>query len=591
MSIQTRLLKQILPILILCALALSFWHSAAWMQLCYGLALFLFGMQCIEEGLHNAAGGTLEKLMSRCTATPTKGLLFGIGSTFVLQSSTLMSLLTIAFLSTGMITLAGGLAIIFGTNLGATSGIWFLALAGQSMSLSPAAVPMLVFGILLGFFSQTAKAIGRVLIGIALIFLGIDAIKNGFQAFGGQVDFATMQIGGVSEILLFSLIGFVLTCVLQSSHATLILTLAALANGQISMTQGFAIAIGSNLGSSASTALVGMLSSERSGQRLALAHLLFNGITALISLILWIPLTSLVAKIGAWTQWSPLMQLALFHTFFNALGVAVFWKPQAWLAKKLTQWLPEKASSKLLPNDSQAIKPLYLQSNMLRSGDTAIRAVFQEIQHLSHVSLEVICHAIFAPTQQLYASNETLAAPVAPFELNVQTFYEWQIKPLYSDILDFTSKIDVQNDMHQQDKLTTAHMVAFQMVEIVKESKHLQKNMQRYLLDCESNMCHDYQHLREHIFIMLQRFRNAEQFEFESPEWSAYLTELNEYAEYLETYRQRVLMKLRQNELDSWQVSSLMNDINYAQRICLGLLDILRMAGEQFARERESMAQ
>lgn len=585
---RNRLIKHIVPLVIVLALAVSFCYSKAWLQLCYGLALFLFGMQCIEEGLHNAAGGTLERMMSRFTATPIKGLLFGIISTFILQSSTLMSLLTIAFLSTGLITLAGGLAIIFGTNLGSTSGIWFLALAGQSVSLSPTAIPMLVLGILIGFFNQTTKAIGRVLIGIALIFLGIDAIKTGFQAFGGQVDFAALQIGGITEILVFSLIGFILTCVLQSSHATLILTLAALANGQISMVQGFAIAIGSNVGSSASTALVGILGSERSGQRLALAHLLFNAVTTLLSFILWIPLTQSVGYIGRVMQWSPLIQLALFHTLFNTLGVAVFWQPQRWLADKLMIWLPEKISSNILPNDSNAIYPLYLNKNMLVSSDTAIRAVYQEITHLTTAGLEVMCHAIFVPTEQLYIPQEKkLPEPTAPLELNVQTFYEWQIKPLYSEILDFTSKIDVQEHAEQQEKLTIAHVAAFQLIEIVKESKHLQKNMQQYLINHHTSIHHDYKYIREQVWGMLQQFYNTKNYVFGSEQWQKHLTQLTESLEQLETHRQRVLIKLRKNELDSWQVSSLMNDINYARRIGLGLLEILHLSGSHFAKKEE----
>lgn len=590
MMFQNRLIKQIMLILVVLALALSFWQSKAWLQLCYGLALFLFGMQCIEEGLHNAAGGTLERMMSRCTATPIKGFLFGIGATFILQSSTLMSLLTIAFLSTGMITLAGGLAIIFGTNLGATSGIWFLALAGQSVSLSPAAVPMLVFGILIGFFNQTAKAIGRVLIGISLIFLGIDAIKTGFQAFGGQVDFAAVQWRGATEILVFSLIGFVLTCVLQSSHATLILTLAALANGQISMAQGFAIAIGSNLGSSATTALVGMLGSERNGQRLALAHLLFNAITTLLSLILWMPLTQSVSYLGQNMNLSPLMQLALFHTLFNALGVVIFWKPQKWLANRLVKWLPEKRNDTILPADSNAIKSLYLNKNMLVSSDTAIRAVYQEMTHLNHVGLEVMCHAIFVPTEQLYAAeNDALPEPVAPLELNVQTFYEWQIKPLYSELLDFTSKIDVQEHADHQEKLTIAHVATFQLIEIVKESKHLQKNMQQYLLNHQTSIYHDYAYIREQVFGMLRRFLNANNHVFGSAEWDDYLAEFAEFVEQMDTHRQRALIKLRKNELDSWQVSSLMNDISYARRIGTGLLEILHLSGSEFAQKEETV--
>ncbi|MFC5920977.1 Na/Pi cotransporter family protein [Neisseria weixii] len=396
--------QYVLAVLLVSGLAASFLYSPSWMQLCYGLALFLLGMQCIEEGLHNVAGGKLAKWMEKSTATPLKGALFGMGATFVLQSSTLVSLLTIAFLSTGMIQLAGGIAIILGTNLGSTSGIWLLALAGQSVSLSPAAIPMLVFGIVIGFFNSKTKAIGRVLVGIALIFLGVDAIKEGFQAFGADMDFDKSQIGGMVEPLIFFVVGLLLTVVLQSSHATLILTLAALAGGQVSLMQAFAIAVGSNVGSSATTALVGMLGSDRNGQRLALAHVVFNLVTAALCLLLWWPLTRLVLLPGEWWGMSPLLQLAMFHTLFNLLGVAVFWKLQGCFAALLQRWLPDKAAEEVLLPENQAIlAPRYLHENMLRADDTALVAIEKEVYHLGRASIEAMCHAIYVPMRRFTA--------------------------------------------------------------------------------------------------------------------------------------------------------------------------------------------
>ena len=290
--------KYFLFAVLLLALAASFAYSPPWLRLCYGLALFLFGMQNIEEGLRNAAGGRLESWMRASTSTPFKGVLFGTGATLVLQSSTLVALLAMAFLSSGMISLAGGIAIILGTNLGATGGVWLLAAAGQNISLSPAALPMMVFGILMGFFGERRGAFGRVLVGVALIFLGVDEIKNGFHAFGAGIDFSGTQIGGMGEVLLFFAVGFLLTVVLQSSHATLLLALAALSGGQLTLMQGFAVAVGSCVGTSVSTALVGMLGSERGGQRLAVAHVLFNVVTAALSLAAWWPLTHFVMAAG-----------------------------------------------------------------------------------------------------------------------------------------------------------------------------------------------------------------------------------------------------------------------------------------------------
>src|SRR5690606_24181469 len=161
------LLGPLLALALALLLGWSFWRSAGWLQLCAGLALFLFGMQCLEEGLRQLAGGGLERLLARSTGTPLRGLLFGMAGTALLQSTTLVSLLAIAFIGSGLIQLAGGIAVILGANLGATSGIWLLALAGQDLSLSPLALPLLVFGVLGGFAGARGKAAGRVVLGVA----------------------------------------------------------------------------------------------------------------------------------------------------------------------------------------------------------------------------------------------------------------------------------------------------------------------------------------------------------------------------------------------------------------------------------------
>lgn len=582
-----RYLNYLLLLIFVVGLAFSFWYSAAWLQLCYGLALFLFGMQCIEEGLHGAAGGTLERMMSKSTATPFKSFLFGVGSTFVLQSSTLVSLLTIAFLGTGMITLAGGIAIIFGTNLGATTGIWLLALAGQSVSLSPVAIPMLVFGILIGFFGGQSRAIGRILIGVALIFMGIDAIKSGFGAFGGQIDFAALNFSPALEVLIFVAVGFLLTCILQSSHATLILTLTALASMQINIPQAFAIAVGSNIGSSATTAIMGMISSERAGQRLALVHLFFNGVTALLTLIFWIPITKIVAMIADYANFSSLMQLALFHTLFNVLGIIVFWRWQGRLADFLTRWLADRPIAKILPDGSQAVMPRHLDPNALMSADIALRAVAKETRHLATLSVEVICHAIFVSSDDLYKNNSTLTEPKAPLEMNVQTLYEWQIKPLYGEILDFVSKMDVDESDSRQEELTGIHLVAFTLLGMVKDAKHLQKNMARFLALAQGQenvhgIRAEYHYLREHLFVALQGLMKANQVACGSSKWLKTIASLTAHTENLEHLRQQVFNRLRDNEFDTEQASSLMNDINYVRRIEQGVLELLTGAGEMF---------
>ncbi|WP_066803038.1 Na/Pi cotransporter family protein [Moraxella oblonga] len=567
---------------VLGVLGYSFWFSTAWLMLCYGLALFLFGMQCIETGLHQATGGTLERIMAKTTSSPAKGFAFGVGATFVLQSSTLVSLLTIAFLSTGMISLAGGLSIIFGTNLGATSGIWLLALMGQSISLNTFALPMLVFGVLMGFMDKRLKAVGQALIGISLIFLGIDAIKEGFSG-ANDISFSQINVHGFGQVLMFVVVGFLLTCVLQSSHATLILTLSALSAGQISVVQGFAIAVGSNLGSSVTTALVGMIGSEKNGQRLALAHLIFNVVTAILSIILWMPLTYGTAWVAdLFGIESDLLKLALFHTLFNLLGVAIFWGKKEQFANKLTKWLPQYTHSpQTLPDNSEPVQPKYLQSNLLLSADTAMHAINQETHRLTTLGLEVICHAIYVPNDELRRMTGNLPKPESPLELDVQTLYSWQIKPLYGAILDFGSRLDIDDNMVLHQKLTLAQLRAFHIVEIIKESKHLQKNMQQFLSQSNNAIHGEYLHLREHLFEILLAFLHIHELPIDNEERIVRQNEFIDNAETLNnTLSSAILEKLHQGKISGLQTASLLNDINYIHRINLGLGEILQFESQ-----------
>src|SRR5690606_36774303 len=195
------------------------------------------------------------------------------------------------------------------------------------------------------------RAAGRVVLGIALVFLGIDQIKLGFAEFGGGFDLTAMPAGGSAGVMLLVLAGVAATAVLQSSHATLMLILAAQAAGQLELCQALALAIGSKVGSSVSTGVVGALGGNRSGQRLALAHVLFNLVSAGLALALLAPLTWLVVAASGWLGFggNPLLQLALFHTLFNVTGVLVFWPWQASLARWLQRWLPDRADPVLGP--------------------------------------------------------------------------------------------------------------------------------------------------------------------------------------------------------------------------------------------------
>ncbi|WP_343351217.1 Na/Pi cotransporter family protein [Pseudomonas sediminis] len=604
-------LRWVMLLLVVSGLIASFWFSQGWLQLCAGLAIFLFGMQCLEDGLRQLAGSKLEQILGRSTSTPFKSLLFGVGGTLLLQSSTLVSLLTIAFISTGLIQLAGGIAILFGANLGATSGIWLLALAGQNLSLSPLALPLLVFGVLAGFFGPKSKAAGRIVLGIAFIFLGIDQIKEGFASFGDGLDMTGLQEGGLRGALLFTAIGMAITVVLQSSHATLMLTLAALASGQLELGQSLAIAIGSNIGSSVTTAFVGSLGGNRNGQRLALAHVLFNITTGVIAFCLLGPLTWLVRVLAEplGLGENSLIQLAMFHTLFNAMGVALFWPLQRRLAQYLIRWLPDRVEPQVLITElasEQVTEPertraRYLNERALDSVDAASGAVVQELGHLGRLSLEVICHALYLPVDQLAQAKgdeRVLQAKPAPGGLDAEHLYQFHIKGVYGDLLSFMGRMDLPMDEAHQQFWISCQLAALQLVDAVKDAKHLQKNLGHYL-DAPPSAARDaYVELRRHLLTTLHEVRELARSDMPDEMWQSRLRWLDEQAASFDAqFRQRLFAEVRYGHLDGLQTSSLMNDLGYVSRIFQSLRNVLMLGSEQalfrelrkFGDEQESL--
>ena len=610
-TVIMKYLRAVMLLLVVAGLAASFWFSQGWLQLCAGLAIFLFGMQCLEEGLRQLAGSKLEQILGRSTSTPFKSLLFGVGGTLLLQSSTLVSLLTIAFISTGLIQLAGGIAILFGANLGATSGIWLLALAGQNLSLSPLALPLLVFGVLAGFFGPKSKAAGRIVLGIAFIFLGIDQIKEGFASFGDGLDMTAYHESGLRGALLFTAIGMAVTVVLQSSHATLMLTLAALASGQLELGQSLAIAIGSNIGSSVTTAFVGSLGGNRSGQRLALAHALFNITTGVIAFILLGPLTWLVQALAEplGLGGNSLIQLAMFHTLFNAMGVALFWPLQAHLAQWLIRWLPERVEpsvliTELLPEqmaEPELTRARYLNERALDSVDAASGAVVQELGHLGRLSLEVICHALYLPVDQLArvrGDEHLLQAKPAHGGFEADHLYRVHIKGVYGDLLSFMGRMELPMDEAHQQFWVSCQLAALQLVDAVKDAKHLQKNLGHYLDAPPSAVRDAYVELRRHLLATLHEVRELARTDLPEEAWQSRLRWLDEQAANFDAaFRQRLLAQVREGRLDGLQTSSLMNDLGYASRIFQSLRNVLMLGSEQalfrelrkFGEEQESL--
>ena len=315
--------KIVLPT-ILFLLAYGFWVSPNFKEIAAGVSIFLFGMLFLEEGFKAFTGGLLERLLKKTTDSTWKALSFGVVSTTIMQSSSLVSVITISFLGAGLIGLAAGIGIIFGANLGTTTGAWLIAGFGLKVKISAYAMPMLVFGIILMFQkSRNLKGIGYVLAGLGFLFLGIHHMKEGFEAFRDTIDLTAFAVAGYPGILLFTLIGVFATVVMQSSHATLVIIITALAAQQITYENALALAIGANIGTTI-TAILGSMSSNVQGKRLAGAHLVFNMVTAILAIVFLYQIADAVdwvSSVVGIEDDNYALKLAVFHTIFNLIGI------------------------------------------------------------------------------------------------------------------------------------------------------------------------------------------------------------------------------------------------------------------------------
>ena len=272
----------------------------------------------MEDGFKLFSGGALEKILEKFTANKYKSLLTGFLTTSIVQSSSLISVIVISFLSVEIISLTQGMAIVFGANLGSTTTAWIVSALGLKIKISLYAMPMIIFGVLFRFSkNSTYIGLGNVLLGLGFIFLGISYMKEGFDTLKDAIDLAKYSVDGMIGVFIYVLIGIIATVIIQSSSATMAIIITALAGNNILYVDALALAIGANVGTTV-TAILGSLTSNQNGKRLAFGHFVFNIITGLIALLLIYKLQALVNFIAPYfsiEEDNYTMKLALFSHY------------------------------------------------------------------------------------------------------------------------------------------------------------------------------------------------------------------------------------------------------------------------------------
>lgn len=385
------------------------------------VALFLYGMKVMSEGLQKAAGDRLRNILSAMTRNRFTGLLTGILITALIQSSSASTVMVVSFVNAGLMSLGQSMAVIMGANVGTTFTAWVIALFGFKVNISAFVLPVIGLSIPLLFSkSSRNKSIGEFFIGFSFLFMGLDMISTYVPDLQSNPEmFAFLQKYtslGFGSVLIFTLVGLLVTMVIQSSAATFAITLIMCSKGWIDFDLSCALVLGSNIGTTI-TPLMASMGGNIAAKRTAMGHLLFNFLGTLWTLAIFFPfchfaqwlteelgqgnpgaLSAFVnhieatdpdtynhlfdgslpaghpvsAQIAAMQQ-SVSIGLSVFHTVFNLINLAIM----IWLTGLYVKIVERLVPSK--PNQEEEFQLKYIQGGMMSASELNISQAEKEI--------------------------------------------------------------------------------------------------------------------------------------------------------------------------------------------------------------------
>ncbi len=466
-----------------------------------GIAIFLIGMMFMQDGFKLLSGGILEKLLQKFTSNIFYSILTGFLSTTFVQSSSIISLVVISFLSVELLTLIQGIGILFGSNLGSTTTAWIISSLGFDVKISAYAMPMILFGVILRFIKNNAyKGLGNVLLGLGFVFLGIAYMKEGFETLKNSIDLASFAMEGALGIIIYLIVGAIATVIIQSSAATIAIIITALSAGSIIYINALALVIGANIGTTF-TAILASLASNENGKRVAFAHFLFNIITGLIITIFIYSFKDFVDYLAPYfgiSEENYSMKLALFHTLFSLIGIILL-TPFVNQIVNLSQKLIKKKVSALS-------KPKYLLDANLTIPETAIVSIKKETINLYENCQKAMLHALNLHTTNLKTKEDLklqISKEVSKIDTNIDEIYQTNLKNLYSEIIKFSSFAQENMSSSQQREVADIKRCAKLIVEVLKDTRDIQKNVNFYLKSRNEYIKEEYNLLREELATIL----------------------------------------------------------------------------------------
>ena len=483
--------------------------SKSFMTIAFGICIFLYAISVLEKSFSSFT--IIENFLKKTTDKRYKSFSFGFVTTCLMQSSGLVSILAISFLSAGLISLAAGLAIIFGVNLGTIAGAWLIAGVGIKADIAYYAMPLIVVGMLFLFKKgENSKGFGYFLFSIGLLFLGIAYIKSGFDGVKESLDLTKYAMSGVGGLLLYTAVGIGITIVMQSSHATLTLAITALSFNQLSYENAIAIAIGSNVGSTI-MAVLGSINANIEGKKLMVAHVIFNVTSAFIALIfikLFMFLTDKTSALVGIAQDDFVLKLAVFNTYFNVVGVCLFYPLTDFMAKMLDKFV------KFNKKRSKIDYAKFLGEKTENFGDSASIVLVKEMEHLYENTSSILAKSISIAKSDIASTNsseEIIKMRQTPLKIDFDELYNNRFKEIYSQILEYLINASLNAKKDDLNKFMDIRRSALLLAEVLKDMKNVQPNIYKFMSSSNPYAKAEYDKIRIkmlHGLRVIEKMRN-----------------------------------------------------------------------------------
>ena len=415
------------------------------------LGMFLYGMNLMSAGLQKAAGDKLRGFLSAMTSNPFKRVLTGLGITAVIQSSSATTVMVVSFVNAGLLTLAQAIGVIMGANIGTTVTAWMISLLGFKADISILAVPLMIVGFLLSNSKKNQrKNIGELVIGFCLLFLGLSFMKESvpdLKQTPEVLSFITQWTGyGFGSVLIFLVFGSILTLVLQSSSATMAITLIMINMGWIPFEMGCAMVLGENIGTTI-TANIAASVGNTSAKRAALGHTVSNVFGVIWALIFFRPFLGLVGKtielmglpnpaaegFAVTDPTSPqgtaaLYGLSMLHTLFNVINTFIL----VWFTNAIVK-LVSTVIKEPVNKEDNAFRLKYIEAGPLATPELATDQAIKEIEHFARISKNGLGYVRAAINESNMDKFEELRGKLVKYE-EISDRIEYEIATFLNEV-------------------------------------------------------------------------------------------------------------------------------------------------------------